>query len=363
MAFFFVVAGTVATLLLCHRSIPGILHRLGRTMSGSRRGVRSVSRDDRTHDPMIPPLQQRGGPTVPAISYSRAQVITDDVFRASEKRASCQETLEEVKRHRRVCADRIRAAGAQAAHSRFLLAFRHALDPFPLGRLGVLIVTVGISAGLSVVVVAFSDLDISLLVTAAILGAAIPAAFMLPLLFLSSDGLLEKVILTSEEESGRLDRELQQSETRLYAAESAFEAADREYQRLERELGSRREDLASRDWRSLRGIAFEGFLKDVFEELGFQVETTKTSGDQGVDLIAVRGHTRIAVQAKGYSESVGNRAVQEAHTGMAYYRCSQCAVVTNSAFTTSARELAGRIGCRLIDGSQIIDLINDRISF
>ena len=56
---------------------------------------------------------------------------------------------------------------------------------------------------------------------------------------------------------------------------------------------------------------------------------------------------RIAVQAKGYVESVGNGAVQEALAGMAFYKCQRCAVITNSRFTAS-RGLAGRINCILM---------------
>lgn len=102
-------------------------------------------------------------------------------------------------------------------------------------------------------------------------------------------------------------------------------------------------------------------MKEVFEDLGYVVETTKASGDQGVDLLISRRGTRIAVQAKGYAESVGNSAVQEAHAGMAFYACHKSMVVTNSSFTTAAQQLAERIGCVLIDGSRVPDLIEGKI--
>jgi HJR/Mrr/RecB family endonuclease len=60
---------------------------------------------------------------------------------------------------------------------------------------------------------------------------------------------------------------------------------------------------------------------------------------------------------------VGNGAVQEAYAGMAFYRCDTCMVITNSEFTPKAVELAGRIGCVLIDGSRIPKLIEGRMRF
>ena len=100
----------------------------------------------------------------------------------------------------------------------------------------------------------------------------------------------------------------------------------------------------------------------LFEERGYSVEATGKAGDQGVDLIVAIGDLRIAVQAKGYPAStVGNDAVQQSFAGMAFYSCQRCAVVTNSRFTSSARELAVRVGCTLIDGSQIENLIDGQL--
>ena len=66
-----------------------------------------------------------------------------------------------------------------------------------------------------------------------------------------------------------------------------------------------------------------------------------------------------AIQAKGYPGStVGNSAVQEAHTGMRFYGCQRCAVITNSTFTSAARKLAEGVGCMLID-HDMIPLLRD----
>ncbi|MFM8216846.1 MAG: restriction endonuclease [Pirellula sp.] len=112
-------------------------------------------------------------------------------------------------------------------------------------------------------------------------------------------------------------------------------------------------------WRRLTGENWEGFLADLFKAHGYSVELTKVSGDQGVDLIVHYSRVRLAIQAKGYSGSVVNAAVQEAVAGRIFYNCSHCAVITNSTFTKSARELTSRTSCILIGESEIDDLITD----
>jgi restriction system protein len=126
-------------------------------------------------------------------------------------------------------------------------------------------------------------------------------------------------------------------------------------------LASVKYQLIHTDWRALRGVDFEQFLSHVFEMLGYHVQLTKASGDQGADLLVTGKGARIAVQAKGYADSVGNGAVQEVGAAMAIYQCTSCAVITNSRFTRLARQLAQANGCRLIDGAQIPGLIEGRI--
>jgi hypothetical protein len=140
-----------------------------------------------------------------------------------------------------------------------------------------------------------------------------------------------------------------------------YDESSREYERLLRIVQSERYKLLHTDWRSLRGIPFEEFVASVFESLGYSVEMTKASGDQGLDLIVTGHGWRLGVQCKGFVASVGNRSVQEAYTGKTFYRCSECMVVTNSAFTRGAIDVAGRVGCRLVDEAKIPALIKGAI--
>lgn len=99
----------------------------------------------------------------------------------------------------------------------------------------------------------------------------------------------------------------------------------------------------------LDGEKFEDFIKFVLELLGYHVEKTKKTGDQGIDLIVKKHFRKIGVQIKRYSQKVGNSAVQEAVAGKKYYKLDRIWVLTNSTFTRSAIELAKVNGVELID--------------
>ncbi len=90
----------------------------------------------------------------------------------------------------------------------------------------------------------------------------------------------------------------------------------------------------------MSGQEFEQFVSSLFNELGYETSVTKTSGDQGIDVVATKGTTVIAIQAKCYSKPVGNHAIMEAVAGAKYYNATKTMVVTNNVFTKSARELA-----------------------
>lgn len=110
---------------------------------------------------------------------------------------------------------------------------------------------------------------------------------------------------------------------------------------------------------AMNGYDFEKFLANIFQTIGFDVEETKQSGDQGADLFVTRFGKRIVIQAKNYSGSVGNAAVQEAISAKNFYSCDEAMVVTNSYFTKSAIELASATSVRLIGRAELQTYIDD----
>lgn len=100
----------------------------------------------------------------------------------------------------------------------------------------------------------------------------------------------------------------------------------------------------------ITGIEFEEYLKHIFERMGYKVELTKTTGDQGADLIITKGNLKTVVQAKFYSSPVGNKAVQEVVSAIKFYNADNGMVVTNNCYTKSAIELADVNNIVLWDG-------------
>lgn len=90
----------------------------------------------------------------------------------------------------------------------------------------------------------------------------------------------------------------------------------------------------------MSGDEFEQFVAKLFDGMGYKTTVTQHSSDFGVDVIAEKDGVKIGIQAKCYSGSVSNSAVQEVAAGMKHYKCDRGMVVTNSTFTKAAIELA-----------------------
>ena len=104
---------------------------------------------------------------------------------------------------------------------------------------------------------------------------------------------------------------------------------------------------------------FEMFIAKLFTNLGYQAETTKKSGDQGVDVIAKKGNQTVAVQVKHYNQPVGNHAIMEVVGGATFYKATLCYVVTNNYFTKSAKELAASNNVILWDRDRLTEKLNE----
>ena len=99
----------------------------------------------------------------------------------------------------------------------------------------------------------------------------------------------------------------------------------------------------------LTGTEFENFLKSLFENMGYEVELTKATGDYGVDLIISKKGKKTIVQAKCYNHTVGVKAVQEIVAGREHYGIKSAMVVTNNYFSREAENLALETGVVLTD--------------
>lgn len=110
----------------------------------------------------------------------------------------------------------------------------------------------------------------------------------------------------------------------------------------------------------MEGHDFEYFCADILKKNGFtNVEVTQGSGDQGIDIIAFKDDVKYGIQCKCYSSDIGNKAVQEAFSGKAFYGCHVAVVLTNRFFTASAKELSKKNGVLLWDRNRLEEMIKN----
>ena len=126
---------------------------------------------------------------------------------------------------------------------------------------------------------------------------------------------------------------------------------------FEKRLLTEHKLIAIDDIDQYTGYEFEAFLKDLFGKMGYQVEQTRLSGDQGADLVVVKFGEKTVIQAKRFTAKVGNSAVQEIMAAISLYEARSGMVVTNNYFTPAAAELAQANNIKLIDRDALEDLI------
>lgn len=107
---------------------------------------------------------------------------------------------------------------------------------------------------------------------------------------------------------------------------------------------------------------FERLLCRLYESMGYVVQLTGKTGDQGGDLVATKNQERILIQAKFYKDwSVGNKAVQEAAAAKNHYDCNKAIVITTSVFTKEATELAKTNHVELIPKNLLQTMLMDSL--
>jgi restriction endonuclease Mrr len=168
------------------------------------------------------------------------------------------------------------------------------------------------------------------------------------------DALPEEIVTVTAKIGKRMKLPVSEKEVRAYLAgdgqwiSERLEAGFREYHAKLKARPARTVAV-----NALSGVEFETWIAKLLKEKGFEVQGTPTTGDQGADLIAKKDGKIVIIQAKCYQGTVGNKAVQEVIGALAYYGGDEGWVVTNAAFTPSAKALAQKTNVRLVDGSML----------
>lgn len=116
----------------------------------------------------------------------------------------------------------------------------------------------------------------------------------------------------------------------------------------------------TKEYDLMEGRDFEFFCADLLQKRGFlDVEVTKGSGDNGVDILAEKDGVSYAIQCKRYDEPVGVKAVQEAYAGRDYYDKMVGVVMSNQYFTKNAVEMVRKLKILLWDRGYLEEMLEE----
>lgn len=119
--------------------------------------------------------------------------------------------------------------------------------------------------------------------------------------------------------------------------------------------------VAYEDINSLSGVEFENVCQALVEKMGFTTQTTKASGDGGIDLIAYNSQPLLSgkyiIQCKRYTGSVGEPIIRDLYGVITSERANKGILMTTGHFTKSAISFAEGKPIELIDCIKLKELL------
>jgi restriction system protein len=119
----------------------------------------------------------------------------------------------------------------------------------------------------------------------------------------------------------------------------------------------------------LSGVDFEVLVTSLLQRMGFHTELTRTTGDGGIDIVAVLDRPiiggRYLVQCKRFADGIPVSAamVRDFYGGFVADRHAVKGLfITTSSFTAQAREFAQGLPIELIAGDQLSALMQQYMS-
>lgn len=123
-----------------------------------------------------------------------------------------------------------------------------------------------------------------------------------------------------------------------------------------------RKDVAE-DINKLGGHEFEDLIERLLLKMGFKTEGRKKAADGGIDIVALSSQPlvsgRYIIQCKRYGNSVSSPIVRDLYGVVNATNANKGILITTSTFTSEAVEFARDKPIELIDGSQLLELLNE----
>ena len=143
------------------------------------------------------------------------------------------------------------------------------------------------------------------------------------------------------------------------------EAIQEGRERLERQkLLARRAEAKLARLDALGPTDFEEFVAELFEALGFGVEHSGGTGDEGADLLVRRAGLLGIVQCK-YQKTgkgvIGSPDLQKFLGAIRHHSVHKGFFVTTRTFSLAAERFAGEHPIELIDGPRLVELVHEAV--
>jgi len=97
---------------------------------------------------------------------------------------------------------------------------------------------------------------------------------------------------------------------------------------------------------------FEELVCEHFRNIGYEAKTTPYTNDYGVDVFAIKGKEKIAIQAKMYgggTRPVNRQMVMELHGAKDYFDCTKAVIATNGILLSDATEVANKLKIEVLN--------------
>src|SRR5262249_34719862 len=125
---------------------------------------------------------------------------------------------------------------------------------------------------------------------------------------------------------------------------------------------ARRADLKLKQLAELTPEGFEEFVAELFEAMGYEVQRTGGSGDEGADLRAHRRGLRAIIQCKYHTRGVVGSPDLQKFLGTIHHTSSHKGFfVTTRTFSLAAEKFVAAHPIELIDGSRLIELVQEAL--
>ena len=113
-------------------------------------------------------------------------------------------------------------------------------------------------------------------------------------------------------------------------------------------------------WRTLKDVDLEWEVANLFRQMGYEVRTTPTSGDQGVDLFLKADGQTIVVQCKGLKDKASPSVVRDLYGAMRHFHADSAVLVCPTGFHRGVWEFAEGKPIELISASELVSMADGR---